>query len=159
MAVELVCGYLTGSMALVADGWHMSSHALAMFLAWMVYVIGRKPALRARMSFGTGKVSALGGWYTGAPDAAVPMGRPGSSWRVTVPAWRADVQRPVDLIEDVGRHHGFEHLPGSFPAVEEPPGPSDPRMARDARVRRAWRWRAPWGSCARSSTLRCRRFA
>ena len=83
------------------------------------------------------EINALGGWYAGAPDAAVPMGRPGSSWRVTVPAWRGDVQRPVDLIEDVGRHHGFEHLPGSFPAVEEPPGPSDPRIARDARVRRA----------------------
>ncbi len=65
MAVELVVGYATGSMALVADGWHMSSHALAMALAWLVYVASRSPRFRAKMSFGTGKLSALGG-YTSA---------------------------------------------------------------------------------------------
>ena len=54
-----------------------------------------------------------------------------------VPGWRVDVSVPVDLIEEVGRHYGFEHLPTTFPAVEQPPPPSDPRIARDARVRRA----------------------
>ncbi|MEW6321683.1 MAG: phenylalanine--tRNA ligase subunit beta [Acidobacteriota bacterium] len=62
---------------------------------------------------------------------------PPRRWAVTVPAWRVDVQRPVDLIEEVGRHHGFEHLPATFPAASEAPGPSDPRIARDTRVRRA----------------------
>ena len=52
-------------MALVADGWHMSSHALAMGLAYVVHVAGRSPFMRTRMSFGTGKISALGG-YTSA---------------------------------------------------------------------------------------------
>jgi cation diffusion facilitator family transporter len=65
MAVELIAGYATGSMALVADGWHMSSHALAMGLAYLVHVAGRSPFMRTRMSFGTGKISALGG-YTSA---------------------------------------------------------------------------------------------
>jgi phenylalanyl-tRNA synthetase beta chain len=61
---------------------------------------------------------------------------PGPSWQVTVPGWRPDVARPEDLIEEVGRHHGFEHLPATFPPVLQPPAPSDPRIARDARVRR-----------------------
>ncbi|MDP1568581.1 MAG: phenylalanine--tRNA ligase subunit beta [Vicinamibacterales bacterium] len=59
------------------------------------------------------------------------------AWDVTVPGWRGDVRRDVDLIEEVGRHHGFEHLPSTFPAVEHAPPPSDPRIARDARIRRA----------------------
>jgi phenylalanyl-tRNA synthetase beta chain len=56
---------------------------------------------------------------------------------VTVPGWRPDVARPEDLIEEVGRHHGFEHLPATFPPVLQAPAPSDPRIPRDARVRRA----------------------
>jgi phenylalanyl-tRNA synthetase beta chain len=58
-----------------------------------------------------------------------------STWQVTVPGWRPDVARPEDLIEEVGRHHGFEHLPATFPPVFQAPAPSDPRLRRDARVR------------------------
>jgi phenylalanyl-tRNA synthetase beta chain len=58
-------------------------------------------------------------------------------WRVTVPGWRVDIHRPVDLIEELGRHHGFEHLPATFPAVQQAPPESDPRIARDQRVRGA----------------------
>jgi phenylalanyl-tRNA synthetase beta chain len=79
----------------------------------------------------------LGGWHAGVPDVVLPMGQAGDTWQLTVPAWRTDVQRPVDVIEEVGRHHGFEHLPSTFPAVQQPPSPSDPRIARDARIRRA----------------------
>jgi phenylalanyl-tRNA synthetase beta chain len=61
----------------------------------------------------------------------------GPAWTVRVPGWRVDVRRAVDLIEEIGRHHGFEHLPATFPAVDQAPPPSDPRIARDARVRRA----------------------
>ncbi|MDH4063179.1 MAG: phenylalanine--tRNA ligase subunit beta [Acidobacteriota bacterium] len=57
-------------------------------------------------------------------------------WSVTAPPWRVDVHRDVDLIEEIGRHHGFEHLPVTFPGVEQAPAPADPRIARDARVRR-----------------------
>ncbi len=91
---------------------------------------------RILTSLGFG-VKTLGGWQAAAPDAATSMGRIGSSWRVTVPPWRVDVARPVDLIEEVGRHYGFEHLPITFPGVEQAPAPSDPRIARDNRVRRA----------------------
>jgi len=47
------------------------------------------------------------------------------------------MHRPVDLIEEVGRHYGFEHLPTLFPPVSQAPPPSDPRIARDRRVRTA----------------------
>jgi phenylalanyl-tRNA synthetase beta chain len=58
-------------------------------------------------------------------------------WAVTPPPWRVDIHRQVDLIEEVGRHHGFEHLPSTFPGVQQAPPPSDPRIARDRRVRTA----------------------
>lgn len=60
-----------------------------------------------------------------------------NGWDVTPPAWRVDIHRQVDLIEEVGRHHGFEHLPTTFPAVQQAPPLSDPRIARDRRVRTA----------------------
>ncbi|MGD9905708.1 MAG: phenylalanine--tRNA ligase subunit beta [Vicinamibacterales bacterium] len=66
-----------------------------------------------------------------APAAAGP-----DRWQVTVPGWRPDVARPEDLIEEVGRHHGFEHLPATFPPVHQAPASSDPRIGRDQRVRR-----------------------
>jgi len=59
------------------------------------------------------------------------------AWEVTTPSWRVDIKRQVDLIEEVGRHHGFEHLPSTFPGVQQAPAPSDPRIVRDRRVRTA----------------------
>jgi phenylalanyl-tRNA synthetase beta chain len=85
-------------------------------------------------------VTPLGSWQAAAPEAATltaALTNPGRAWRVQVPAWRIDVQRPVDVVEEVGRHYGFEHLAGTFPAVEQPSAPSDDRLARDARIRRA----------------------
>ena len=61
----------------------------------------------------------------------------GSGWTVTTPSWRVDIKRQVDLIEEVGRHHGFEHLPSTFPGVQQAPASSDPRIARDRRIRTA----------------------
>ncbi|MSO35361.1 MAG: phenylalanine--tRNA ligase subunit beta [Acidobacteria bacterium] len=60
-----------------------------------------------------------------------------AGWNITAPAWRVDIKRQVDLIEEVGRHHGFEHLPSTFPGVQQAPASSDPRIARDRRVRTA----------------------
>jgi phenylalanyl-tRNA synthetase beta chain len=71
-----------------------------------------------------------------APHKGVPY-VPAEAWDVTVPSWRVDIHRQVDLIEEVGRHYGFEHLPSTFPGVQQAPPPSDPRIARDARVRSA----------------------
>jgi phenylalanyl-tRNA synthetase beta chain len=72
-----------------------------------------------------------------APPAPAREAPAAPVWTVTAPPWRVDIQRPVDLVEEIGRHHGFEYLPATFPAVEQPPAPSDPRIPRDARVRRA----------------------
>lgn len=58
-------------------------------------------------------------------------------WSVRAPAWRVDIHRDVDLIEEIGRHHGFEHLPSTFPGVQQAPAASDPRIARDGRARQA----------------------
>jgi cation diffusion facilitator family transporter len=89
MAAELVAGYATGSMALVADGWHMSSHALAMGLAYLVHVAGRHPVVRTRMSFGTGKLSALGAYTSALLLAAIAVSAGAQS--VTRLLWPAPV--------------------------------------------------------------------
>lgn len=65
MVLELVFGYLTGSMALLADGWHMGSHVAALGIAVFAYRYARRQSGNARFTFGTGKVGALGG-YTSA---------------------------------------------------------------------------------------------
>lgn len=65
MAVEITAGVVFGSMALLADGLHMASHAVALVIAAAAYLYARRHAGDERYSFGTGKVNALGG-YTGA---------------------------------------------------------------------------------------------
>jgi phenylalanyl-tRNA synthetase beta chain len=56
-------------------------------------------------------------------------------WLVTVPSFRVDVTREVDLVEEVGRHIGFDTLPTTFPVLAAAQAPPDPRIARDQRVR------------------------
>ena len=62
MAVEIATGYLYGSMALLADGWHMGTHAAALGIAVFAYDFARRNAHNPKFSFGTGKVGALGGF-------------------------------------------------------------------------------------------------
>jgi cation diffusion facilitator family transporter len=59
MVAELIGGTLFGSMAVVADGWHMSTHAGALTIAALAYRFARRHARDARFSFGTGKVGEL----------------------------------------------------------------------------------------------------
>ena len=70
MVVEISAGVLYGSMALLADGLHMASHAVALTIVAFAYAYARKHANDSRFSFGTGKVNALGG-YSGAILLAV----------------------------------------------------------------------------------------
>ena len=56
-------------------------------------------------------------------------------WSVSVPPRRVDVSREVDLIEEVARHHGFDRIPGTFPAVHRPPAAVDPRITRARQLR------------------------
>ncbi|NRD71702.1 CDF family Co(II)/Ni(II) efflux transporter DmeF [Shewanella sp. VB17] len=65
MVVEIVSGTIFGSMALLADGWHMGTHAAAFCITLFAYRYARKHAHSDKFSFGTGKVSVLGG-YTSA---------------------------------------------------------------------------------------------
>ncbi len=65
MVWEIAAGLIYGSMALLADGLHMGSHATALGIAAFAYAYARKNATNSRFSFGTGKVNALGG-FTGA---------------------------------------------------------------------------------------------
>lgn len=59
MVVEIVAGNVFGSMALTADGWHMSTHAAAMLIAALAYLYARKHVSNPRFSFGTGKLGDL----------------------------------------------------------------------------------------------------
>lgn len=62
MAVEIFSGWIFGSMALLADGWHMASHAGAMAVAWFAYVWARRNEGNPDLVFGAGKVNALAGF-------------------------------------------------------------------------------------------------
>lgn len=62
MALEIVGGFLFGSIALVADGLHMSTHAGALLLAALAYSYARKYAHDPRFTFGTGKLGDLAGF-------------------------------------------------------------------------------------------------
>jgi cation diffusion facilitator family transporter len=65
MVVEIAGGWWFNSMAVLADGWHMSSHSLALGLSAFAYSFARKHAANRRYAFGTWKVEVLGG-YTSA---------------------------------------------------------------------------------------------
>lgn len=65
MVAEIIGGWIYNSMALLADGWHMSSHALALGLAALAYSVARRFANDGRFAFGTWKIEVLGG-YTNA---------------------------------------------------------------------------------------------
>lgn len=62
MLIEISAGWWTGSMALLADGWHMSSHALAIGLSALAYGAARRYANDPRFAFGTWKIEVLAGF-------------------------------------------------------------------------------------------------
>lgn len=65
MVAEIIGGWMFNSMSLLADGWHMSSHALALGLSVLAYGAARRFAHDTRFAFGTWKIEVLGG-YTSA---------------------------------------------------------------------------------------------
>ncbi len=62
MVGEIAAGLAFGSMALLADGWHMGTHAAALGITLFAYAYARKHAGNDAFSFGTGKVGVLGGY-------------------------------------------------------------------------------------------------
>jgi cation diffusion facilitator family transporter len=62
MVIEIAAGWIYNSMALLADGWHMSSHAVAIGLSAFAYAAARRHAGDPRFAFGTWKIEILGGF-------------------------------------------------------------------------------------------------
>jgi len=73
MVVEISAGFMYGSMALLADGWHMGTHAAALGITAFAYRYARRNADDPRYSFGTGKVGVLGGFSSAVVLAVVAL--------------------------------------------------------------------------------------
>ena len=73
MIIEITAGYIFGSMALLADGWHMGTHAAALGITAFAYYYARKHSENPSYSFGTGKVGVLGGFGSAVVLAVVAL--------------------------------------------------------------------------------------
>jgi cation diffusion facilitator family transporter len=73
MIVEIAGGMIYGSMALLADGWHMGTHAVALGISAAAYRFARRHADSPHFSFGTGKVGDLGGFASAVVLAVVAL--------------------------------------------------------------------------------------
>lgn len=73
MVVEIAGGMLFGSLALVADGWHMSTHAVALAISALAYRYARRHAHDPRFAFGTGKLGDLAGFASAVILAIVAL--------------------------------------------------------------------------------------
>ncbi|MFL6966020.1 MULTISPECIES: CDF family Co(II)/Ni(II) efflux transporter DmeF [Pseudomonas] len=74
MIGEIIAGYITGSMALLADGFHMATHAGALGITAAAYGYAKRHASSQRYSFGTGKVGDLGGFASALILGMVSLG-------------------------------------------------------------------------------------
>ncbi|MBC8730977.1 CDF family Co(II)/Ni(II) efflux transporter DmeF [Paraburkholderia sp. UCT2] len=74
MIGEIAAGYVTGSMALLADGFHMATHAGALGIAALAYAFARRNSANRAFSFGTGKVGELAGFASALILALVSLG-------------------------------------------------------------------------------------
>ncbi|TWX53348.1 CDF family Co(II)/Ni(II) efflux transporter DmeF [Colwellia hornerae] len=73
MVLEIAAGTWSGSMALLADGWHMGTHSAAFLIALFAYSYAKKHANNKDFSFGTGKVNSLGGFASAIALAIVAL--------------------------------------------------------------------------------------
>ena len=74
MIGEIIAGYLTGSMALLADGFHMATHAGALSVAAGAYAYAKRHASNRQFSFGTGKVGDLAGFASALVLGMIALG-------------------------------------------------------------------------------------
>ncbi len=123
MVVEIIAGLVFNSMALTADGWHMGTHAAAFGITIFAYRYARRNAENPRFSFGTGKVSVLGGFASAIALGVVAVLMAGES------AHRLVDPRPIRfndaifvaviglavnlvsafLLKEDHHHHGHDH--------------------------------------------------
>ena len=120
MIGEIAAGYITGSMALLADGFHMATHAGALSIAAAAYGFARRNANNKRYSFGTGKVGDLAGFASAMVLGLVSLGIAGESilrlfQPTTVAFGEATVIAVVGLAVNLVSafvlmgHHGHDH--------------------------------------------------
>src|ERR1700737_3844671 len=123
MVVEITAGLLSHSMALLADGWHMSTHLTAFLITAIAYYFTRRHASDLQFSFGTGKIGVLGGFASAVVLSVVAFLMAGESVR------RLFVPMSIHFNEAIGiacialtvnlicalllkvdhHHHGHEH--------------------------------------------------
>lgn len=123
MIGEIAAGYITGSMALLADGFHMATHAGALGIAAAAYSFARRHANNSRFSFGTGKVGDLAAFTSAVVLGLVSLGIAGESilrlfQPTTVAFTEATVIAVVGLAVNIVSafllagnhgHHGHDH--------------------------------------------------
>ena len=126
MLVEIAAGYAFNSMALLADGWHMASHMLAIGLSALAYLLARRYADDPRFAFGTWKIEVLAGFASAVLLLVViAMLAAESLWRLWRPqAIAFDMALAVAVIgllvnlasawmlrdqHEHGHHHGHAH--------------------------------------------------
>ena len=73
MLAEIVAGWITGSMALTADGWHMGTHVAALGIAALAYRMARRWSSDSRFAFGTWKIEVLGAYSSALLLAVVAL--------------------------------------------------------------------------------------
>src|SRR6266478_211358 len=81
MVLEITVGLISHSMALLADGWHMSTHVIAFLITAVAYYLARRHASNVRFSFGTGKIGVLGGFASAVVLSVVAVLMAGESAR------------------------------------------------------------------------------
>src|SRR5438067_6603666 len=79
MVLEIAVGLVSHSMALLADGWHMSTHVIAFLITALAYYFSRKHSSNAQFTFGTGKIGVLGGFSSAVVLAMIALLMAGES--------------------------------------------------------------------------------
>ena len=155
MVAEIIAGTIFGSMALLADGWHMATHAGAMLIAALAYLYARRMAQSDRFTFGTGKVGELAGFASALLLAVIALliGWE-SAMRLYSPV-RIDFQQAV-IVAAIGlavnlasawllhqggghdHHHGHDHAHGHTHNHHHPHTEHDHPHAEDNNLRGAY---------------------
>ena len=124
MVGEIVVGWFSGSMALLADGWHMATHAAALGIAALAYLFARRQASNSHFTFGTGKFGDLAAFSSAiiltmiavqiAYESAVRLFNPvpiayGEAIAVATLGLAVNLVSAWLLRDDHDHHHGHGH--------------------------------------------------
>ena len=127
MVAEIAAGSVFHSMALLADGWHMSTHVAAFVLTALAYYYSRRHAKDAHFTFGTGKIGVLGGFTSAIVLSGIALLMAAESIHrlftpVAIHFKEAIVIASVGLVvnvvcalilkDDPHQHHGHDHAHG-----------------------------------------------